>query len=770
MKTPGIFRVRALLWCGTLALVAIPPTRAQTTPDADAPASKDVTVLPSFSVASQQDKSFTGHESMSLTRTGVDVSDIPQSITVVNRTYIDAINPGSLADMVAYVGGGQIGNINWGIDRYMIRGFTSMGDFVDGFLTGAGGNAPTTSMNFVDHMEIVKGPAAIMSTNASGVVGGAVNKVSKSPMQNQTDTLTVEYGRYDDTRAVLDVGGALTPDKRLLYRVLLLGQDQKGYYDYTYDKRTDLMPMVQYDFSPTTQAWIKGDLMNFHYSSYNGLPLDGRTNQVVAVSPTTNYGEDTPGNWRELDMWRVWGQFTTRPSDHLAIRFAAIDSSVTYHRTESVLSPSGTTTPTLQPNGTYAYAPYVQYTIPPNYVAGQLINRSTTADTGTFKRREVQNDYVFTFDTGPAHHNLVVGGDLVDFPQTTKAWSSGGSSFASSSPINPFALMHPGVVSVPYNLQPTSFQDTNQTYAKIFALETANLFSDRLILTYGVSRHRFDLSSTTYPYNEVTGVAGATTYVPDTELYKNIVQYGIVFKPVKGVSVFYGNNSNFAANGIQNGTFLPPQQGKQKEAGVKAVVIPKRFSLSASYFEIFQVNNTLPAFPQTSPPTQVLIPGETSRGFDGDFTATITKNIDLVGSFALFKAHVQEGAPYNLAPAPYDGKLHTTIPVSDISERNFAIWVRYTFTQASLRGLSLGIGENTISKRAITDSSNQIMYGYIPGYNLFNANAVYETKHYKVQFNLDNMFNQKYLYSARSNQVIVPGIPINPRVAVTYKY
>ncbi len=299
-------------------------------------------------------------------------------------------------------------------------------------------------------------------------------------------------------------------------------------------------------------------------------------------------------------------------------------------------------------------------------------------------------------------------------------------------------------------------------------METASFLKNRVILNYGVSRHRFDLASSSANYNQNTGTSSTST-VPDAALYKNLVQYGIVVKPLPNVSLFYGRNSNFSANPIQNGQFLPPQEGSQKETGVKTEIIPGKLNVTISYFEIFQINNSLPAFPQTTPPTQVLVPGETSRGFDGDFSLSVTKNLSIVGSFAMFKAHVEEAAPYNLVSQPYDGKVHKTLPVSNVSQTNFAAWASYRFT-GSLKGFSAGLGVNTVSKRAIADNANQIFYGYIPAYTMVNANAAYETKHFKYQLNVDNVLNRSYYFSARSNQVIVPGIPINPRISVTYKY
>jgi outer membrane receptor protein involved in Fe transport len=36
--------------------------------------------------------------------------------------------------------------------------------------------------------------------------------------------------------------------------------------------------------------------------------------------------------------------------------------------------------------------------------------------------------------------------------------------------------------------------------------------------------------------------------------------------------------------------------------------------------------------------------------------------------------------------------------------------------------------------------------------------------------NIDNLFNQRYIYSARSNQVIIPGTPLNLRASIMHKF
>ncbi|MEO6992841.1 MAG: secretin and TonB N-terminal domain-containing protein [Lacunisphaera sp.] len=724
--------------------------------------------LPTFTIRSERDLGYSGQEALSTTRMGVALADLPQSLVVLNKSFLDDVNPTILANALNYVGGAQSGTINWSVDRYMIRGFVGEGDYVDGFRTQTDRN---TDLNLVDHIEIIKGPSAIFIANQGATVGGVINKISKSPTDYRVGAITVQVGLRDGNRADLDLGGPVSPGSKLLWRLLVAGQDSKGYYDSTYEKRNSFLPMLAYKFSDATEAWIKFESFESRYSSYNGIPLDGRTNQIAAVPIKTNFDEAAPLNWRTDRFTRLWGQFTTRPAEFLAIRFAAFDSYDTQRRVESILSPVGATTPTLQPDGTFAFAPFAQYVIPPTYVSGQSVPRTVTAINSDYQpRREFQNDYVFSFRTGPVSHRLLVGGDLIDYPETTRTYSSGSNSTASTSEINPFDPLHPGTIQIDFDQPPANLINRSQTFAKAYVLETASVLKNRVILSFGATRNRFALSSISTNYNQNTAFSSVPVVAPETLLYKNLLQHGIVLKLWPNVSLFYGYNKNFSANLLQFGQFLPPQEGTQREIGLKSDWADGRVHFSANHFEVTQLNNSVPAFPQTTPPSQILVPGTVSRGWDGDFTLSLNKNLDIVGSFALMQAHVPLPAPWNLTPQPYDGRIYQNLPVNNVSQHNFAAWTHYKFTAPALKGLSVGVGVSYLAKRAITDNANLIFYGYVPTRTLVDMAINYETTHCKYQLNIDNLFDRNYIYSSRSNQVIVPGSPTNLRASVTYKF
>jgi len=761
----GALAIRRKLTVPTRSLIPKTPTQA---PTEDSSLSDEPVRLPTFAIYSERDSSYTGKQAISTTRTGVRTADLAQSVVVLNRSFINDINPTILVKALNYVGGAQTGTINWSVDRYMIRGFAGEGDYVDGFRTQTDRN---TDLNLIDHVEIIKGPAAIFIANQANTVGGVINKISKSPASRQVCTLTAQAGMWDGNRAELDVGGPVSPGSKLLWRLLVAGQDSEGYFDDTYEKRNSILPMLAYRFSPDTEVWIKFESFNSHYSSYNGIPLDGRTNQIAAVPRKTNFNENSPLNWRTDWFTRAWGQFTTHPTDFLAVRFAAFDSRDTQRRAESILSPTGASTPTLQPDGSYRFTPYPQYVIPPDYKSGQLIPRTVTSINSDYQpRRELQNDYVFNFTTGPVDHNLLLGVGMIDYPETTKTYSSGTNSTAATSGIDPFNDVHPGTIFVDFNQPPANRLDRSQKFAKIYFLETATFLNNRIIASGGATRNRYALSSTSIDYNQNTGITSQPSIVSKTLLHKNLLQYGLVVKPWPNVSMFYGYNKNFSANGIQFGQFLPSQEGEQKEIGIKTELLGGRVNVSATHFEVVQLNNAVNVFPQTTPPSNLLVPGTISRGFDGDFTLFLGANIDLTGSFALFQAHVPLPTPFNRVAQPYDGKVHTDLPVNNVSERNFAVWGRYKFTDPVFRGVSIGIGVSYLAKRAITDNANAIFYGFLPARTVVDAAISYETTHFKYQVNIDNVLDQNYVYASRSNQVMIPGTPTNVRASLTWKF
>jgi iron complex outermembrane receptor protein len=379
------------------------------TPTTEAPAKDEVITLPAFSISSEKDTGFVGKSALSSTRIAVDLSEIPQSVKVLNSSFLKAVNPFMLTDILNYTGGAQNGQLNWTPGRLNIRGFTGDGDYNDSFSPPAGS---TVDSAIYERFEVIKGPSTVFLA-ADGTPGGVI---TKSPLSVQQTTLRAQVGLFDANRADLDTTGRVTSDGKILYRLVAAQQYSDGYYDNTYMHRFTAMPALSYQFNPDTKAEVKSMYVSTKWPSYNGLALDPRTGKMFDVPYTRSQSEDAPDNWRTDEVRRVWGKFTSRLNDHAAINLACMNAWDEAKRVESLA-------PTWN-EGARTWLAAVA-----NYKGTGLIPRSTTADDQINRYRSIQADINFNFETGGAKHNLLVGGEarestfkLIAFAGTSSGW------------------------------------------------------------------------------------------------------------------------------------------------------------------------------------------------------------------------------------------------------------------------------------------------------------------------------------------------------------
>jgi len=752
MKTPAQSHGSALaqVLLAACAALALAPLHAQTdataTPPAPAAAAahEEVVELPAFSVAAESDRSFVGTSSLSSTRIAVDLLDLSQSVKVLNNSFLKAVNPSMMTDILEYVGGAQNGQLNWTPGRLNIRGYTGDADYNDAFAPTA---ASTVDSALYDRFEVIKGPSTVFLA-ADGSPGGILNKITKSPLPIADTTVTLQTGLFDGNHADIDSTGPITADGKLLYRIVAAEQYSNGYYDSTYMHRTTVMPALSYTFNSDTKLEVKALLVETNFPSYNGLPIDPRTDYLFNVPYTRSQSENAPYNWRHDAVHRIWFNFTSRLTDWAAFHLTGMNASDHADRVESLAA-------TWNESAR-------KWNTPVGYDGTQLIPRTTTADNAYTVYRDLQGDLNLNYANKYFGENLLVGGELRDNPARTITYQGAGTV---SSGWNPYVVTPP-VVTVNYTT-PSAYVSAQSQNDRLYALETLKVLNDRVILSYGVSRVKAGQDS----LNVLTDVYSTPQYY----LFKNLKQYGLVLKVLPNISLFTGYNENFAINGIGtiNGvanTALPPKQGKQHEVGLKSEFLNQRLSVQVSYFDIKQINNTVPSAPVDPLNPNVLVPGVISRGFDGDFSFQVSHNLYLMASFADYKAYSVLGPQDLTYVQPYYGRIVTNeIPVDNTAEHTGSLFGVYTFNDGSFKGLSVGVGANYQSKRAITDGANQVMWGYVPGRTLVNANINYRlNKHWKYSLNLDNLLDKKYIYSVRSENVIVPGQSFNFKMSASY--
>ena len=720
--------------------IAIAQTTS-TTPKPDPAATGEVVQLPAFEIKTDNDSGYVGKSALSSTRIAVDLIDLPQSVKVLNSALLQAVNPMNMSDMLNYVGGAQNGQLFISPGRVNIRGFTGEADYVDGFAPPS--NSNPESANF-DRFEVVKGPSTIFLA-ADGSPGGVVNKITKSPLSAASTSIALQVGRHDANAVTVDSTGSLTTDQRLLYRVVVADHHADSFYDWWYTHRVTVMPTLSYQFNSQTKLVVKALYHQAYTGDFQGLPIDPRTLKVFDLPASASDSGPPPTHYRHDRQKRLWFSFTSRLTDAIAVRVGGMTASATHHR--SVATP----TTWNEARNTWVL---------PVYTGIESFARSSSVDDDDNNYRDLQSDVNLNFRTGPANHNLLVGGELRASPTHRNTYPS------SSTAWNPFFPI-PSVITVNRSIisNAVTSHDTN---ARAFALETLKLFNDKLLLSFGVSRSKNSADQ----LNQLTNVYSTAPYT----LFKNLKQWGVVYKVLPTISLFTGYNENFATNGVGlvNGAtgVLPPKQGVQHEVGLKSELLDRKLTLDVSYFDIKQTNNSVPAFPTNLLNPRILIPGVISRGFDGDLTLKVSRELSLLGTFSWYHAKSVLGPAAATIVQPYYGVIRSgSIPVQNTAEQTASLFAAYTFTSGGLKDLRIGLGANYQSKRAVTDGANQVMFGYLAGRTLVQLNLDYRIgRHWRYSVNADNLLNQHYIYAVRSANVIISGAPTNLKASATYTF
>jgi iron complex outermembrane receptor protein len=258
--------------------------------DLDSP----ITLSP-FEVSTTQDEGYRSNNSASGNKTGTPIRETPQSIQIVNQSFMDDLQARSIADALLYTSGITEGQNPRG-DRFEIRGFTTGIPFKNGFRDT--GRAPRDNANF-DRIEVAKGPASVIFSRTSA--GGAVNILTKLPQRRRALELGATWAGYDYYRATFDATGPLITDK-LLYRVNVAWQDSGSYRDAGFVHRVFFTPVVSYIIGPRTRLNIELEYLKDARVNDAGIVAVG--NRTAKVPSNTFYGDPDDVNRTEQFIGR----------------------------------------------------------------------------------------------------------------------------------------------------------------------------------------------------------------------------------------------------------------------------------------------------------------------------------------------------------------------------------------------------------------------------------------------------------------------------------
>ncbi len=666
--------------------------------------------LDNFEVLGQraESRNYRVEDSITATKTNTALLDVPQSITVVTEEQIKDQQMLSLGDVVRYVPGITAHQGENNRDQIIFRGNSSSADF---FLNGVRDDVQYyRDLYNLGRVEVLRGPNAMLFGRGGG--GGLINRVTKEAGFTPVREVALQGGSFGSFRATVDFNEPFS-DKTAL-RVNGFYEDSGSFRKYVNLKRYAVNPTL-------TLAPAKGTKITLGYeylhdtrtadrgiTSFQGKPVD--------VPLSTYYGN---------------------PDDSQVKANVNFLSATIEHQAGDL----NIRNRTLFGDYDRFYQNYVPGAV--NAVKTQVALTVYNNDT---KRRNLfnQTDLTYAVSAGPTRHTLLggieLGRQLTDNFRNTGYFNNAATSFSA-----PYA--NP-VISTPVTFRQSATDAANHLITNLAAAYAQDQieFSRYLQVIVGLRLDFFDLE---YHNNRNGDILSRKDDLVSPRA-------GLIIKPVTQLSL-YGNYSvsYLPSSGDQFSSLttitqqVKPEKFTNYEIGVKWD-INRSFAFTSA---IYQLDRTNTRATDPSDPTRIIQTGRTrTDGFEIGLNGSITKAWSVAGGYAYQDASIRSATTAAAAGAQ----------VAQVPHHNFSWWTKCQILP------KLGVGLGVIYRSDMFAAIDNTVT--VPGYTRADAAVYYSlTPKWRLQANIENLFNRKYYVNADSNTNISPGSSRVLRIALTAK-
>jgi len=661
------------------------------------------------------------------------------AVQVLNRSFLADLNADDLKSTFSYIAG--LVHEGQEASSFNMRGFTALGGLnelrviqIDGLsgLTSRFGSPVTAA---VERVEVLKGPASLLYGLATP--GGKLNIVTKSPQPVRQFELvgsvgtwwgnTQDLGENLSTSASLDATGPITKDKRLLYRLIVRGDNTDSWRKFSHFENYYVYPSLTYRWNASTQLTIKADIIDEdRVADYMGVVVPLK-NQRLTARYDTFYGEPT-------DYEHERGQAYILQFDHLfangwKLHIGERSTYSEHNRRHYIIRDLAITTP---------------------------IQNSTLRRQYARVEDEDRLHYLDAYavgDIGPESftHRLLLGFT------SSRRWNDAHDISRSVNAPGTLSVYSPAIGVAPYPADGGGARD---------AIDRQNEYdgyiADHIKLgarwrpSFGIRYSRKNASNADIirnlhfrgSYHHTTPNAGLVCLVsPNLSVYGS---YSESFIP-NSLGAFDANDTNN----------FPPETSYQLEVGVKGEYRERTVNFIFSTYNIVKQN----VLEGTGTFTAA---GNSISVLDGEQE---TKGLEFSGSW-LPQRNWQIMATLSYIPF---AKITETRTVASRGQRLYSVpdwsgslWTRYNFTSTRLRGLGFGLGASYVGPREASRTARVP----IDGRTVVDAAIYYQLKRCNLALNIDNLLDEKYFVGASTNRNsgINPGQPRRLTFSVRFKH
>lgn len=661
---------------------------------------------------------------LSATKTAAEIVKTPQSVSVVTRDQMRALDVTSVSQALRYSAGvftEYRGSSNRN-DEVFVRGFSYVPKFLDGLSYGATASSQTGTFDpwLLERVELVRGPASVLFGQVNP--GGLIAMTSKRPVSQPIHELQFRTGNHHLAEGAFDFGGPLSDDGRMLYRLNGIARTQNSQVEDYKETRMAIAPALTWYPDDATRMTLLTSYQKDPDAGYrNFLPRYGTVESVDGSYIARDFNvSDASYNqsWREQTM--IGYEFEHQPDD----------------------------TFTLRQNARYAtikqkYRYLVYSSSPAN---SSVLSRRAQHETRQTDEFGIDNQLEAKFASGQVAHTVIGGLDYKTSKDKQYLGRAGGSQYDLDwrSPTY-------GVSVDESAFSPATNEQQNLDQAGVYVQDQLSWQNWELLVSgrYDWAEVRTtdftDASSTQQNDNKFTWRTGLL-YAFDSGL-SPYISYSTSFEP---------NLQTNRAPGV--GPF-DPSEGKQVEVGVKYQPDPNAL-ITLALYDLTQSNvatyNSAAGWFENSGKVR-------SKGVEAEAHATLFENLNLIASYTYTDAET-----VNTTVVGTEGKTPARIPTHMASA-----FTSYTLPDGALKSLTAGVGVRYIGT-SYGDAKNTFK---VPAVDLYDAMVSYELgelnsslKGAQVQFNVNNIADTRYVASCASDSACFYGIGRTVTATVSYAW
>lgn len=640
------------------------------------------------------------------TKFNADPRDLPVSVQVIPRELIDSQLAFRPSDLIQNVSGVFRGNPNFG-DNFIFRGFASSSEyFRDGYADRRESVRETAN---IEQLEVLKGPASVLYGRVEP--GGTLNYVTKKPLSNSRNSVSVQADEFGLFRYTADLAAANTAQT---FGVRFNGatEDGENFRDFSFSDRRFGSVSALWRISDATTLSVEAEALDDNRLFDRGIINIGDRVARVPVSRFTGEATDFRDVTERLGGYTIEHQLSEVWKLKHAVRYT--DQEDRDARTEAV--PPFAATGILERDFRERAASETQLT-------AQLELY------GTFKILGLWNQLLLGVDRD-RNRNDSIQRQFNDRPESNN--------------LDIFAPVYGNfVTSGEGRLASNNLTELESTAYYLQSLVNV-LPAVKLLL--GVRYDDTDNRSLNRNNDRLSKTSPSATSP----------RFGVVVQPLDGTSLYASYSEAFTplTGSDFAGDPFDPILSDQIEVGIKQNLFSGAVLATLAAYRITRENLTTPDPDSSGFSIQT---GEVeSEGLELDLSGSPLLGLSITASVSYNEARVTEDTRAVLVGRP----------LQNVPDFGASAWISYEPQQDFLRGYGVGVGARHVTEREAAATESYIL----PTYTRLDASVWWRNQHWRVALKADNLADKRYFESALDTRGAYPGTPRAFSARVSYDF